>query len=41
MRPLPDDNEKVMRRAFDFVELTRPQEEVLTDDADVTKNVEK
>lgn len=25
MRPLPDDNERVMRRAFDFVELTRPQ----------------
>lgn len=41
MRPLPDDNEKVMRRAFDFVELTRPQEEALIDDADVTKNVEK
>lgn len=25
MRPLPDDNERVMRRAFDFVEQTRPQ----------------
>lgn len=25
MRPMPDDNERVMRRAFDFVELTRPQ----------------
>ena len=25
MRPMPDDNERVMRYAFDFVELTRPQ----------------
>ena len=25
MRPMPDDNERVMRQAFDFVELTRPQ----------------
>lgn len=25
MRPLPDDNERVMRQAFDFVELTKPQ----------------
>lgn len=25
MRPLPDDNERVMRRAIDFVETTRPQ----------------
>lgn len=27
MRPLPDDNERVMRRAFDFVEQTKPQPE--------------
>lgn len=25
MRPMPDDNERVMHRAVDFVELTRPQ----------------
>lgn len=25
MRPLPDDNERVMRQAFEFVELTKPQ----------------
>ena len=25
MRPMPDDNERVMRQAFEFVELTRPQ----------------
>ena len=25
MRPMPDDNERVMRQAFDFVEFTRPQ----------------
>ncbi len=28
MRPMPDDNERVMRQAFDFVELTKPQPEV-------------
>lgn len=27
MRPLPDDNEQMMRRACDFVELTKPQPE--------------
>ena len=27
MRPLPEDNERVMRKAIDFVELTRPQPE--------------
>ncbi len=27
MRPLPDDNEQMMRRAYDFVELTKPQPE--------------
>ena len=31
MRPMPDDNERVMRRAFDFVELTRPQPTVASD----------
>ncbi|MBR3951172.1 MAG: DUF4381 family protein [Bacteroidaceae bacterium] len=31
MRPLPDDNERVMRQALDFVELTRPQPEPLHD----------
>ena len=25
MRPLPDDNEQMLRRAYDFVELTKPQ----------------
>ena len=25
MRPMPDDNERVMCQAIDFVELTRPQ----------------
>lgn len=38
MRPLPDDNERVMRRAFDFVELTRPQPSVETDDTTNEKN---
>ena len=27
MRPMPEDNERMMRRAVDFVELTCPQPE--------------
>ena len=27
MRPMPDDNERVMRQAVDFLELTKPQPE--------------
>jgi hypothetical protein len=39
MRPMPDDNERVMRQAFDFVELTRPQlVEEQEPDGVVTKN---
>lgn len=38
MRPLPDDNERVMRRAFDFVEMTRPQPTVEADEANNPKN---
>lgn len=40
MRPLPDDNERVMRYAFDFVELTRPQPQPAdSEDGDAKKQV--
>lgn len=41
MRPLPDDNERVMRQAFDFVELTRPQPEPAPADDSVAKGDNK
>lgn len=41
MRPMPDDNERVMRQAFDFVELTRPQPVVDESTDGAVKNEEK
>ena len=41
MRPMPDDNERVMRQAFDFVELTRPQPVADESTQDAVKNEEK
>ena len=39
MRPMPDDNERVMRQAVDFVELTKPQPE--PEPADTPQSDEK
>ena len=38
MRPMPDDNERVMHRAVDFVELTRPQPQTDTAEEGDAKN---
>lgn len=38
MRPMPDDNERVMHRAVDFVELTRPQPQTDTAEEGNAKN---
>lgn len=40
MRPMPDDNERVMHRAVDFVELTRPQSQAdAAEDGDAKNDV--
>ena len=40
MRPLPDDNEQMMLRACDFVELTKPQPETPPSDVVAIENTE-
>lgn len=41
MRPMPDDNERVMRQAIDFVELTKPQPEPESTPVDTPQTDEK
>lgn len=41
MRPLPDDNEQVMRQAYEFVELTKPQPQPIEMDDEVKTENQK